>query len=86
MLKRNSMVPGDRPKNIMGHKYNSWEVLYFVSTEDAGSTKAGITYLSKYPEPLDNVTIRLVALPLVMYKLFVYINDIESQKNPDSLV
>ena len=42
--------PMVRPLIDIGYKYNTRKVLSFIVTEDSGSTKAGITYLSKYPE------------------------------------
>ena len=62
------MVPRDRPLIAIGYKYIAWKVLSFIVTDNAGSTKTGIPYLSKYPEQFTNVTIRPVARPLVMSK------------------
>ena len=47
MLRRNYMVPRNRPLIAIGLKYNAQKVLYLIVTEDAGSKNAGITYLSK---------------------------------------
>ena len=46
VLKRKSVVPGDRPLFATGYKYNARKVLSFISTEDFGTKKAGIHYLS----------------------------------------
>ena len=62
------MVPGDRPLIDIGYKYNARKVLSFIVTDNAGSTKTGIPYLSKYPDQFTNVAIRPVARPLVMSK------------------
>ena len=62
------MVPGDKPLVAIGYKYNAQKVLSLIFTDNAGSTKTGITYLSKYPDQFNNVSIRPVALPLVMSK------------------
>ena len=70
------MVPGDRPLIAIGHNYKSRNVLSLIATEDAGSTKADITYLSKYPGPFDNVAILPVDITLVMSKLFGYVNEV----------
>ena len=66
MLRSKPMVPGDRPLIAIGYKYNARNFLYFIVTDDAGSTNTGITYLSKYPEQFTNVAIFPVARPLVM--------------------
>ena len=41
------MVPGDRPLIAISYKYNARNVLSLIVTYSAGSTKTGITYLSK---------------------------------------
>ena len=51
------MVPGGRLLIAIGYKYNVRKVLSFITKSDAGIEKAGITYLSKYPEPFSNVSI-----------------------------
>ena len=70
MLRSKHMVPGDRSLIAIGYKYNVRKVLYFIVTDNAGSTKTGIPYLSKYPDQFTNVSIRPVARPLVMSKTF----------------
>ena len=62
------MVPGDRPCIAIGYKYNAREVLSFIVTDNLGSTKTGIPYLSKYPDQFTNFAIHPVARPLVMSK------------------
>ena len=66
------MVPGDRPLIDTGYKYNVWKVLSFLVTENAGSTKTDIPYLSKYRDQFTNVAICPVARPLVMSKTICY--------------
>ena len=44
------------------------------------STKTGIPYLSKYPDQFTNVAIRPVSSPLVMYKFFGAVNEVDSNK------
>ena len=66
------MVPGGRPFIAIGYKYNLQKVLSFIVTDNAGSTKTGIPYLSKYPDQFTNVSIRPVAHPLVMSKKICY--------------
>ena len=60
------MVPGDRPLISIGYKYNARKVLSFIVTDNVGTTKTGIPYLSKYPDQFTNVVIHPVACPLVM--------------------
>ena len=62
------MVPGGRTLIAIGYKYNARKVLSFIVTDNAGSTKTGILYLSKYPDQFTNVAILPVARPLVMSK------------------
>ena len=66
VLRSKPMVPRGRPLISIGYKYNARKVLSFIVTENVGSTKTGIPYLSKYPDQFTNVSIRPVALPLVM--------------------
>ena len=68
VLRSNHMVPGSRPLISIGYKYNARNVIYFIVTDNAGITKTGITYLSKYTDQFTNVSIRPVACPLVMSK------------------
>ena len=74
------MVPEVRPLITNGYKYNTGKVISFIVTDNAGITQTGIIYLSKYPDQFSNVSIRPVACPLVMYKLFVSISEVESHK------
>ena len=62
------MVPGGRPLIAIGYKYNTRKVIYFIVTDNAGSTKTGIPYLSNYPDQFTNVSICPVARPLSMSK------------------
>ena len=66
VLRSKTMLPGGRPLIDVGYKYNARKVLSFIVTDNAGSTKTGITYLSKYPDQFTNVSICPVACPLVM--------------------
>ena len=68
VLRSKPMVPGGRPLIAIGYKHNARKVLYFIVTDNAGSTKTGIPYLSKYPDQFTNVSIRPVSRPLVMSK------------------
>ena len=60
-------------------KYNTRKVLSFIVTDNTGSTKTGIPYLSKYPDQFTNVAIRPVARPLVMSFFFPAVNVVDSQ-------
>ena len=62
------MVPRGKRLIAIGYKYNARKVLSFIVTDNAGITKTGILYLSKYPDQFTNVSIRPVARPLVMSK------------------
>ena len=75
------MLPGDRPLISIGYKYNVWKVLYFIVTDNSGSTKTGITYLSKYPDQFTNVVILPDARPLVMSKIISSVNEFDSHNN-----
>ena len=76
MLKSKPMVPGDMLLFVIGYKYNSQKVLYFVVTDNTGITNAGINYLYKNTDPFYNVTICPFAHPLSMYKFFGYVNEV----------
>ena len=76
------MVPGGSPIFAIGYKYNARKVLYFIVTKKAGSAKAGISYLSKYPDHFSNVATRPVSCPLFMHKLFGFVNEVGSHKKP----
>ena len=41
------MLPGGRPLISVNYKYNTQKVLSIIFIDNAGSTKAGIPYLSK---------------------------------------
>ena len=60
VLRSKPMVPGDSPLIYIGYKYNVQKVLSFIITYNAGITKTGIPYLSKYPDQFTNVAIRPV--------------------------
>ena len=72
------MVPGGRPLIAIGYKYNVRKFLSFIVTDNAGSTKTGIPYLSYYPDQFTNVYIRPVARLLVMSKIISDMNEVDS--------
>ena len=80
------MLPGDRPLIAIGYKYNARKVLYFIVTENSGSTKTGIPYLSKYPDQFTNVVICPVACLLVMSKCFLLLMRLTTTTNQDILI
>ena len=61
-------------------------VVIFIVTENAGSTHAGLTYLSRYPEQFTNVAIFPVDLPLVMYMFFLLLMGSTPTKNQGSMI
>ena len=75
------MVPRYRPLIDIGYKYNTWKVLYFIVTENAGSKKSGIPYLSNYPDQFYNVAILPVSRPLDVCKFFESFNEVDSHKS-----
>ena len=72
------MVPRGRLLIDIGYKYNTQKVLSFIVTDDAWITKAGHIYLYKHPDKYSNVAICPVSRPLVMYKFFGYVNEVDS--------
>ena len=78
VLRSKPMVPGGRPLIAIGYKYNARKVLSFIVTDNAGSTKTGIPYLSKYPDQFTHVYIRPVARPVVMSFFSSAVNEVDS--------
>ena len=70
MLRSKPIVPGDRPLIAIGYKYNARKFLSFIVIYNAGRTKTGIPYLSKYTGKFNNIAIHLVACPLVISKKY----------------
>ena len=75
---RKSTVPVYRSIMDIVLNYNALKVLYFLFIDNTGITKDDIPYISKYPDQFDNFSICLVACPLVMYKLFGFVNEVNS--------
>ena len=86
MLRRKPLVTGDRFIITVSYNYNVRKVLSFIVTDNAGSTKTGIPYLSKYPDQFTNVAIRPVAYPLVMSKMFLLLMRLTPTTIEDILV
>ena len=78
LLRSKPVVPGGRPLISIVYKNNARKVLSFIVTDNAGSTKTGIPYLSKYPDQFTNVAIRPVARHLVMSKNISAVNEVDS--------
>ena len=74
------MLPRGRLLIDMGYKYNAHKFLSFVVTYDAWITKSGHTYLYKHPDKYSNVAIHPVSRPLIMYKFFGYVNEVDYHK------
>ena len=86
VLRSNPMVPGDRPLISIGYKYNARKFLSFIVTDNSGSTKTGIPYLSKYPDQFTNVAFRPVARPLVVSKTFLLLMRLTLTTNQYNLI
>ena len=65
----------------IGYKYNMQNVISFIVTYNTGSTKAGLLYLSNYTDHFSNAAINPVDIPLVMFKLFGSVKEVDSHKN-----
>ena len=57
MFKSKHMMLVNRPIIAIDYKYDYHNVIYFVATDEAGSTKYFLPYLFKYPDQFDNVSI-----------------------------
>ena len=79
MLNRNSTVTRDRPLISIGGKYKYQKVLSFIATDNAGSIKDVIPYLSNYPDQIVNFSIFHVSRPLFRSKFFAYVNLVDYQ-------
>ena len=74
------MVPGGSPLIAIGYKYNVRKVIYFIVTDNAGSTQTGLPYLSKYPDQFTNSSICPISRPFVMSKNISAVNEVDSNK------
>ena len=64
MLRRNPVVPRDRPLIAITYKYNARKVLFLISTDDSGITKAYIPYLFKCTDQFEIFSFPLFIFPL----------------------
>ena len=76
------MVPGERPIMYIDYKYNMQKVLYLMVTDNTGSKKAGLTYLSNHTEPFSNISICQIIHTLVMSKLFGCVIKVKPHNKP----
>ena len=77
MLSSKPRVPRGRPLISIGYKYNARKVLSYIFIDKIWSTQAGLHYLSKYPDQFFNVSVFPIASPLVVYKFFGSVNDVD---------
>ena len=70
MLNRKYLVTWDRKLIAVGYNYNTRKFLYFVATEDTGSTKACIPYFIITLTSLLMFLLDLMIFPLVVSDLF----------------
>ena len=80
------MVPKDRPLIDIGYNYNAQKFISFIVTDNAGSTKTDIPYLSKYPDQVTNVAICPVDHTLVMSKKHLLLMRLTPTKIQDGLI
>ena len=79
-------VPGYRLIIAIGYKYKAHKVLSFIYTEESGSTKSIIVYLSNYPDLFSNFSIHFVALyPCYVCGLYLLMR-LTPTKISDSLI
>ena len=74
------MVTGCRPLISICYKYNVRKVIYFIVTDNAGSTHTVLPNLYKYPDQFTNLSICPVDHPLVVSKFFSAVNEVDSHK------
>ena len=86
MSNRNSTVPREMPPIAIVYKYNACKVISLITTEEAGITKDGFTYLSKYPDPFAKVLIWPVDIPLSCLSYFYFLLRLNPTTNPDIII
>ena len=64
LLRSKPMVPGGRTIIDIGYKYNVREIISFIVTVNLVSTKAGLNYLSNYPDHFLIKPFTLLHVPL----------------------
>ena len=58
------MVPGGRTLIDISYKYNTWNVIHFIVTVNAGKTQAVLTYFCKYLYQFNNFPVTLLLVPI----------------------
>ena len=69
-MNSNTRVTGGIPILDIVYKYNSREVLGFITTEGAGSTEPGDPYLSRLPDIFSSVSVCHVVQPHLVGRYF----------------
>ena len=86
VLRSKTVVPGGWSLISIGYKYNMRNVLYFIVTENTGSTQACITCLSNYPDHFTNFAILPAAFPLSYLSSLEQLMRLTSTTNQCSLI
>ena len=63
VMKSTPIFPSEGPLLAIGYKYNSRNVLGFISAEGAGSTEPGDPYLYFFPDIYYNISVLPVVHP-----------------------
>ena len=58
------------PLMAIGYRYSSKATLFFICTQDSGSTRAGVPYEMKFTDSYKNVCVRYVDRPEVIANYF----------------
>ena len=66
------------PLMAIGYRYSSKATLFFICTQDAGSTRAGVPYEMKFTDSYKNVCVRYVDRPQVIADYFQDSNIIDT--------
>ena len=71
-------APNGVPLVAVRYRYSRKTTLYFVATENAGSTAKGDSYVMKYTDSYGNICTRLVDRPDMISKFFATSNTIDT--------
>ena len=66
------------PLMAIGYRYSSKATLFFICTQDAGSTRAGVPYEMKFTDSYKNVCVRYIDRPQVIADYFQDSNIIDT--------
>ena len=86
VLKRKYVLPRDRLIIAIGNQYNVGGVLSLIATEDTGSTKSSIPYLSNHPGPFAIFLLSLFLVPLSCLISLVMLMRLAPTANRGSLI